>query len=237
VVRDRSSRQRTAKHEVHRLISLRGDTPLDAITPAHVERCVRTLGEALAPASVNRLRDRLSGMFKRARRLELVTVNPGSEIPKLKEAGGRLAFLSSVGEHALLAALPPARRPLALVAVNTGLRWSEQASLRWQDVDVLTGFLTVRLGKNGQARRLPMNSSARAALMDVATTRQRPNDPEEPIFRAAYRTVSREFVRAVRAAQARFALPARGRRHPASMASPGTHFGISGSAFEIRGTM
>ncbi len=101
--------QRTAKYEVNRLISLLGDTQLDSITPAHVERCVRTLGETLASASVNRLRDRLSGMFKRARRLCLVSVNPVTEIPKLKEAGRRLAFLSPVGEGALLAALPPAR--------------------------------------------------------------------------------------------------------------------------------
>jgi site-specific recombinase XerD len=193
--------QRTAKYEVGRLVTLLGDTPLDTITPADVERCVRTLGETLAPASVNRLRDRLSGMFKRARRLGLVEVNPVTGIPKLKEAGGRLAFVSRVGEDVLLAALPVARRPLVTLAVNTGLRWSEQVSLRWYDVDMLTGFLTVRLGKNGQARRVPLNSSARGALMDLGAERRRPNDPDEPVARAAYRTVTREFVRPVGAAQ------------------------------------
>ncbi len=193
--------QRTAQYEVRRLVTMLGATPLDAVTSAHVERCVRALGETLAPASVNRLRDRLSGMFKRARRLGLATENPVKDIPKLKEAGGRLVFLSPVGESALLAALPAERHALVLMAINTGLRWSEQASLRWQDVDVLTGFLTVRLGKNGHARRVPLNSAARAALMDLATARHRPDDPDEPIFRSAYRTVSREFVRAVRAAQ------------------------------------
>src|SRR5262245_25999997 len=54
--------QYTARYEVGRLVGLLGDTPLDAITPAEVERCIRVLGETLAPASVNRLRDRLSGM-------------------------------------------------------------------------------------------------------------------------------------------------------------------------------
>ena len=57
----------------------------------------RELGETLAPASVNRLRDRLSGMFKRAKRLGLVAANPVTDIPKLKEAGARLAFVSPVG--------------------------------------------------------------------------------------------------------------------------------------------
>jgi len=175
--------------------------PLDAIGPADIERSVRRLGETLAPASVNRLRDRLSGMFKRARRLSLVTVNPVSEIPKLKEAGGRLAFVSPFGEDAVLASLPVERRPLVVLAVNTGLRWSEQAALVWQDVDLLTGILTVRLGKNGQARRVPLNSAARGALMDLAALRRHPDDPEEAICRPAYRTMSREFVRAVQAAQ------------------------------------
>ena len=123
--------QRTAKYEVRRLVSLLGDPPLDSITSADVERCVRTLSETVAPASVNRLRDRLSGMFKRAVRLGFVTVNPVRGIPKLKEAGGRLAFVSPIGETALLAALPIERRPLVVLAINTGLRWSEQARLRW----------------------------------------------------------------------------------------------------------
>ena len=71
---------------------------------------------------------------------------------------------------------------------------SEQARLHWFDVDVLTGFLTVRLGKNGQARRVPLNSAARGALLDLAGQRRRPADPDELVSRGAYRTVSREFV-------------------------------------------
>jgi integrase len=206
--------QRTAQYEVRRLITLLGDTPLDVINSADVERCVRALTATLAPSSVNRLRDRLSGMFKRAQRIGLVGANPVKGMPKLKEAGGRLAFLSQAGEGALLAALPLSRRPLVLLAINTGLRWSEQASLRWHDVDLLTGFVTVRLGKNGRARRVALNSTARAALMDLGTLRHDPGDSDEPVFRAAYRTVSREFVRSVGAA--RSALRATGREEEAA---------------------
>jgi site-specific recombinase XerD len=193
--------QRTAQYEVHRLASSLANMPLDAITHADVERVVRVLGETLAPASVNRLRDRLSGMFTRARRLGLLAENPVKDIPKLKEAGSRLAFVSATGEAALLAALPAERRPLVVLSINTGLRWSEQASLRWEDVDLLMGFLTVCLGKNGQARRVPLNSAARGGLMDLAAQRRRTGDRHEPVCRAAYRTVSREFLRAVQAAQ------------------------------------
>jgi site-specific recombinase XerD len=54
------------------------------------------------------------------------------------------------------------------VAVNTGLRWSEQARVQWGHVDVLTGLLTVPLTKNGQVRRVPMNAAVRSVLMDMA---------------------------------------------------------------------
>jgi hypothetical protein len=52
----------------------------------------------VAPATVNRYRDRLSGMFKRAVRLGLVTANPVTGIPKRKESGGRVVYLSAADE-------------------------------------------------------------------------------------------------------------------------------------------
>lgn len=141
-------------------------------------------------------------MLKRARRLGLIVSNPVTSIPKLKKAGTRIADLSPAGEMAVLAALPTEYRPLVVFAAKTGLRWSEQARLRWLDVDLFSGFLTVRLGKNGQARRVPLNSAARGALVELSAQRVRPRDPNEQLSRAAYRTVSRAFVRAVKAAQA-----------------------------------
>jgi site-specific recombinase XerD len=46
-----------------------------------------------------------------------------------------------------------------------------------------------------------MNSVVRSVLFDLGTQRQRPNDPEEPIFTGAYRTVARTFTQAVSRAQ------------------------------------
>jgi site-specific recombinase XerD len=49
---------------------------------------------------------------------------------------------------------------------------------------------------------VPLNSAARGALLDLVAQRRRPADPEELVCRGVYRTVSRDFVRAVQAAQA-----------------------------------
>ena len=69
---------------------------MDSITTADVERFLDSLmiGErAIAPATRNRYRDLISGMFKRAVRLGLVASNPVKGIPKVKEVGGRVLYL------------------------------------------------------------------------------------------------------------------------------------------------
>ena len=48
---------------------------------------------------------------------------------------------------------------------------------------------------------MPLNSAALSALLDLAAQRTHPADPEELVSRGAYRPVSRDFVRAVAAAQ------------------------------------
>ena len=73
-----------------------GESRLDAITTADIERFLDSLTtgkRAIAPATRNRYRDLLSGMFKRAVRLGLVGSNPVKVIPKVKEAGGRVVYL------------------------------------------------------------------------------------------------------------------------------------------------
>jgi integrase len=194
-----------------RILPVFGDRKLDELTTADVERFLESLrgGErAVSGASVNRSRDLLSGMFKRAARLGLVPGNPVTGIPKAKESAGRIVYLPPAAagrapeEDALRDALPPELRPLFVVSVHTGLRWSEQAALEWRDVDVLAGSIAVGRAKNGYGRRVPMNSVVRSVILDVGTRRQRPDDPTERVFTAAYRTVARLFVRAVERGQA-----------------------------------
>ncbi len=47
--------------------------------------------------------------------------------------------------------------PLVLIALHTGMRKTEQLSLKWQDVDFRQKVITVRDSKAGKARHVPMN--------------------------------------------------------------------------------
>jgi integrase len=200
---------RTTRAEVGWLVKRLGERKLDEITAADVERVLAGLqngespsGRVLSGAAVNRYRDRLSGLFKRALRLGLVERNPVTGIPKHKEPGGRIVYLTSEEEAAIWEALPESLRPMFTVAVNTGLRWSEQQRLMWADVDMLSGTLTVRLSKHGWTRQIPMNATVRQVLLDLATRRQRPEDPKESVFACPYREASKFFPQAVARAQA-----------------------------------
>jgi site-specific recombinase XerD len=88
-----------------------------------------------------------------------------------------------------------------MVSIHTGLRWSEQIGLAWRDADLLARVITVRQSKNGTGRQIPMNAVVRSVLIDLASRRRRPNDPEEPVFQGAYRTVAGAFSPAVSRAQ------------------------------------
>jgi site-specific recombinase XerD len=129
-------------------------------------------------------------------------------VPKVKEAGGRVLYLPPAmkerpahEEAALIRALPADLRPLFLVSVHTGLRWSEQSALRWQDVDVLSATLTMARSKNGHQRTVPMNGVVRSVFLDASLSRTRTDHPQDQVFPMAYRTVARVFERAVRTAQ------------------------------------
>jgi site-specific recombinase XerD len=131
----------------------------------------------------------------------LVLANPVRTVSKFKEAGERLVWLSPDEETVVREALPADLRPLFTVSIHTGLRWGEQVALRWKDVDMLSGLLTVARSKHGYTRRVPANSLVRAALVDLGAGRARPDDAEEPVFPVRYTEASKFFPQAVERAQ------------------------------------
>jgi len=195
---------KTDKAQLNTLRPRFGDRKLDEIGTAEVERFRDWLAERKSRATVNRYLALLSGMYSRAIRLGLASTNPAKGVAKFRENNQRVVYLTPEEEVAIHEALPRDLRPHFVVSVNTGLRWSEQMSLRWNDVDFLTEVITVRRSKHGQARRVPMNSIVRSVLLDLGSQRQRPNDPAELVFPCRHAQADKFFPKAVE--QARKAL-------------------------------
>lgn len=192
----------TTRSQVKALLAVFGDRRLDEITTADAERFLSGIQERVSDATVNRYRDRLSGMFKRAVRLGLLGVNPVTGIAKLKEPGGRVLYLMPEEEQAIRDALDPDLRRLFIVSVHTGLRWSEQVSLTWGDADLHAGVITVPRSKHGETRQVPINSVVRSVLFDLGLGRERPDDPTEPLFPCRYRQADKFFPKVVQRARA-----------------------------------
>ncbi|MEP6645165.1 MAG: site-specific integrase [Acidobacteriaceae bacterium] len=53
------------------------------------------------------------------------------------------------------------------IALNTGLRRSEQYRLEWHDVDLVRRQLTITHSKNGKIRYIPLNSEALSAFQTL----------------------------------------------------------------------
>jgi integrase/recombinase XerD len=91
------------------------------------------------------------------------------EISDLLQASARLAPVGGLRPHAYATLF-------ALIAC-TGLRISEALALARADVDLAEGVLTVRAGKRGRMRLIPLHPTALPPMRDYAAGRQRRYGP------------------------------------------------------------
>lgn len=102
-------------------------------------------------------------------------------IPKQREAGGRIRFLSTAEEAQLL---DPCRAwsktdhaDTITVLIDTGLRSSELWNLQAQDVDRTTGHLRIWTNKADHPRSVPMTGRVKAIM-----ARRLPRVPSDKVF-------------------------------------------------------
>jgi len=108
-------------------------------------------------ATVNRHLATLKAAYMLALENEKIAGNSFRKVKLQKENNRRVRYLTEQEEEKLFAALPAEHHPLVLIALHTGLRKTEQLSLKWQDVNVGQRVITVRDSKAGKARHIPMN--------------------------------------------------------------------------------
>ena len=200
---------RTEESRIDLMKKAFGGVKLDAITAGDVDSFLDGLLQDRSHSTRNRYRTLLHALFNRAIRHGYASTNPVKGVGKFKEPEGRIKFLLGEEEMVVRDALHADLQPLFTVSVHTGLRWSEQLALEWQDVDVLIQQMRVRQSKTGYTRQVPMNSIVRAALLDLAAQRRRPNDPKESVFACLHKQPDKFFPKAVE--RARTALLAAGR--------------------------
>lgn len=151
-----------------------GDRQADSITPQEIERWIAE-HEDWKPATVNRYRALVSLAYRLGAKNGKVDVNPARMVRHRKENNGRVRFLSKEEEKVLrekIEAEAAEHLPEFQLALNTGLRRSEQYRLTWDCVNFEKRVLTVPQSKNGEPRHVQLNSAALSALAALRSRRE-----------------------------------------------------------------
>ncbi len=145
-----------------------GERSADGVSAQDIEvRLEGLAAQGRKPATLNRYRAFLSLIYRLAVRNGKAAVNPARMVRQRKENNSRVRFLTPEEEKNLrgkIRSLCPEREPEFTLALHTGMRRSEQYGLRWADVDILAGIITIRRTKQGGTRHIPIDREARTAL-------------------------------------------------------------------------
>lgn len=119
-----------------------------------------------SPGTINRHFSFLRHALMLAMKDGKLTKNPVSAIRFLPEEH-RTRFLSDQELAQLRQHVGEEQWSTIAFAIETGLRRSEQFGLRWNQVSLETGILTIPLSKSGKTRHVPLSDGALAILRSL----------------------------------------------------------------------
>jgi integrase len=157
------------EYGLKRLIELHGDKKLSNITPKDVDDYKTLRLRDFQPATVNREIATLRQLYNLAKRWKkFFGENPVSISRLLPEHNQKERILTYEEEIKLLSFCNPFLRPVVVTALNTGMRKTEILTLKWSNIDLGNGVITIDQTntKTKKTRRIPINSTMRTLLLE-----------------------------------------------------------------------
>jgi integrase len=171
---------------------------LAAIRRADVQRYVTHRSGEVSPASVTKEANVLKHLLSLGVEWELIPANPAHGVKSPKAPAGRVRYLQPGELRAVLQACPEWLRPIAGLAVSTGMRRGEILGLRWLDVDSKNGRILLPQTKNGEGRIVYLNTLAQQALAAASVPDAKPTNRVFDGEQMSPENVSLAFLRACR---------------------------------------
>jgi integrase len=113
----------------------------------------------------------------------LLPSSPLKNIRKLTEPRGRERFLGKEEKNRLLETFQNSSCkllfPIIVLVLSTGMRRGEILGLKWRDIDLENGRMTLHHTKNGDRRVVPVKGLALTTLQNLAATHQNDSDHHE----------------------------------------------------------
>ena len=159
---------RNFKGRMNFILESFGDRVADDIKPSDIDNWLGA--HEWSAATKNRYKNVFGKTFKIALADGKVAGNPARLVEQRPENNGRIRFLSHDEEKRLRAAIKK-RFPKHLleldIALNTGMRKSEQYTLEWTEISLLRKRIRLDKTKNGSDREIPLNKTCIKASKGV----------------------------------------------------------------------
>ncbi len=159
-----------------------GNLTLADITPPKIVECRDDLAQGETPrktkrsnSTVNRYMSTLSHAFSIAvMEWGWLDDNPFRKVSTLKEPRGRVRFLDDDERKTLLDACKNHSNimyTIVVIALSTGARKGEILSLKWSQVNLNKGMITIHDTKNNERRSIPLQGHALGLVKDLGKVR------------------------------------------------------------------
>ncbi len=175
-----------------------GTMKLAEIRRVDVQKYITHRSNEVSPASIVKELNVLKHMLGLAVEWELIPTNPAHGVKPPRVPAGRVRYLQPGELRAVLEACPEWLRPIAGLAVATGMRRGEILGLRWLDIDSKGGRIMLPQTKNGEGRVVYLNTLAQQALAALPQGKAKPTDFVFKNESTAPENVSLAFLRACR---------------------------------------
>jgi integrase len=177
------------KLKVDEMLPVFGSRPAEEITKQEIVGFLTKAAKdrEWKPSSENRWQAAFSLIFRVGIDNEKIERNPAARIRRKTENNGRVRFMDDDEERRIRQAIPGGEKGRFIAAfdlsIHTGMRSSEQFSLRWNQITPVDGgrfLVSLPKTKNGGSRHIPLNAEAMAALQILTEFRTSDTSPVFP---------------------------------------------------------
>ncbi len=157
----------TKKYIIRQLVDEFGSLKLRELSNRIIERYQTKFLSTHKPATANRLIACMKHMITKAVDWGMASQDTLIEVRKVKnlvESNKRTRFLNVNECQRLIECCAPHLRPIVITALNTGMRKGEILKLKWEQIDLLHGYISLIDTKSGEGREVPINDTLRGVF-------------------------------------------------------------------------
>jgi integrase len=191
------------KYIIRQLVEEFGNLYVKDLDTMLVERYQGKYLRTRKPATANRMLACLKHMLTKAVDWNMAneeTLKRVRKVKFLKENNIRLRFLNVDECKRLIECCPKHLKPIVTTAVNTGMRRGEILSLKWKQIDLRHGYISLTDTKSGEGREVPINNTLGEMFVEmphsIESTYVFTNKDGDP-----YKEIKRSFSTALRKAE------------------------------------